>query len=180
MKLCVRVKRLNKDLPLPVQATAGSAGVDLYASIDEAIVIHEGDTVVIPTGIAVEIPPNFEMQVRPRSGLAVKQNITVLNTPGTIDSDYRGEVGVVLYYAPTRKGLIDLIVEKAFDIGLLPLAVRNKLAPQNRAVVISPKDRIAQAVFAQYEQVHFMEVQELSQTQRGEGKFGHTGVKQNG
>lgn len=174
MKLGVKVVQLNKDLPLPAYATAGSAGVDLYANITEPIVINEGETVVIPTGLKVEIPPNYEMQVRPRSGLAVKQNITVLNTPGTIDSDYRGEVGVVLYYAPTKKGILGLIADALASIGFGGL-----FKSVNTAVVISPRDRIAQAVFAKYEQVHWYPVNELSGTQRGEGKFGSTGVKGN-
>jgi dUTP pyrophosphatase len=170
MKLGVKVKRLNAELPLPQHATAGSAGVDLYANITEAIVINEGDTVVIPTGIAVEIPPSYEMQIRPRSGLAVKNNITVLNSPGTIDSDFRGEVGVVLYYAPTKKGLISLIKELVFK----------GFKGTNTAVIINPADRIAQAVFTKYEQVNWYPVAELTETVRGEGSYGHTGVKVNG
>lgn len=173
MKLSVKVKRINKELPLPKHATAGSAGVDLHANITEPIVINEGDTVLIPTGIAVEIPPNYEMQIRPRSGLAVNNNITVLNSPATIDSDFRGEVGVILYYAPTKRGLIGLIGDVLKSFGLLPA----KLGTPNTAIVINPADRIAQAVFAKYEQVHFLAVSELSTTERGEGKYGHTGVK---
>jgi dUTP pyrophosphatase len=176
MKLGVKVVRLNKELPLPKHATEGSAGVDLYANIKKPIVMYAGDTVVIPTGIKVEIPPSYEMQVRPRSGLAVKNNITVLNTPGTIDSDFRGEVGVVLYYAPTRKGLIETIKNYLVERTLLHRIFKS----EEPTVIINPADRIAQAVFTKYEQVHFYPVKELTDTERGEGKFGSTGVVNNG
>lgn len=168
MNILVKVKKLSDKVLLPKHATAGSAGVDLYANIEEPIILYPGDTVVIPTGIAVELPPYYEMQVRPRSGLAVNNNITVLNTPGTIDSDYRGEVGVVIYYAISRKSLYRTILD--FVRGYV-----SKPRGEEDAFAIMPNTKIAQAVFTRYAGVDWVLVDELSETERGDGKFGSTG-----
>lgn len=131
---------------LPKYATAGSAGFDLRASVSAPVVIAPGKRCLIPTGIAIALPVGFEAQVRPRSGLALKHGITVLNSPGTIDSDYRGEIGVILI----NHSDVDFTVNDG--------------------------DRIAQMVIAKYETVSWKEVNELSETERGDGGFGHTGV----
>lgn len=142
----IRVKKLKNAVNLPKYATAGSSGLDLYAAIEKPIILLPKQRCNIPTGIAVEIPFGYEGQIRPRSGLAVKHGITVLNTPGTIDSDYRGEIKVVL---------INLGKEK---------------------FVIYRGDRIAQLVFTPIVKVEFEEVEELSPTERGEEGFGSTGI----
>ena len=132
-------------LPLPERATAGSSGVDLRAAIDEILVLRPGERVLVPTGLSVAIPEGYEWQVRPRSGLAIRKGITVLNTPGTIDSDYRGEVCVIL---------VNLGSEKT---------------------TISRGDRIAQAILSPVVSQVIRLVGELSDTERGEGGFGHSG-----
>jgi dUTP pyrophosphatase len=140
------VKIINgSGFPLPDYQTPGSAGVDLCAWIDRDLVLLPMQREIVPTGIFLEIPQGMEAQIRPRSGLAAKNGVTVLNTPGTIDSDYRGEIKVIL---------INL---------------------SDRDFIIKNGDRIAQMVFAPYVQVEFDEVTELSNTQRGTGGFGHTG-----
>lgn len=169
-ELRVIIKRLNKDLPLPEYKTEGSAGLDLYANIKEPITLQQGDTVVIPTGIAVSLPPNYELQVRARSGLALHNNLTVLNGVGTIDSDYTGEIGVILYYAPTRTGL------RARIVNLLKLANLLDVDVKEPTVTIYPKDRIAQAVITKYERVRWAVAEELPQTARGDKGYGSTGV----
>jgi dUTP pyrophosphatase len=135
-----------KGLPMPQYQTAHAAGVDLYAAIDGDAVIDSGKWKLIPTGIAVAIPEGYEGQVRPRSGLAFKHGIGMLNAPGTIDADYRGEIGIIL-----------------FNFSDKPFA-------------ICRGDRIAQLVFAKIERVQFMVVDTLSETARGPGGFGHTGT----
>ncbi|MBT4878419.1 MAG: dUTP diphosphatase [Alphaproteobacteria bacterium] len=147
MKL--QVKPLTNDISSDnlFYATKGSAGIDLRANNQKAETIKPGETKLIPTGIAIALPQGYEAQVRPRSGLALKHSITVLNTPGTIDSDYRGEIGIILI----NHGKTDYIVENG--------------------------TRIAQMVIAKYEQVELEFVQTLSDTQRGEGGFGSTGLK---
>lgn len=132
---------------IPLYATRGAAGADLFAALGPCITIEPGETVLIPTGIKVEIPAGFEIQIRPRSGLALKFGITVLNTPGTIDCDYRGEVGVILI----NHGRDHFVVEAGM--------------------------RIAQLVVAPVVRGHFFLREELSATERGEGGFGHTGSK---
>jgi len=132
---------------IPQYATADAAGADLRAAIKEPIMLEPGCSALIPTGLFLEIPQGFEIQVRPRSGLAYKHQVTVLNTPGTIDSDYRGEVGVIL-----------------INHGKKPF-------------LIEPKMRIAQAVFAPVYQAEFVLTSELALSARGTGGFGHTGVK---
>jgi len=146
--MLVKITRINKnwtDIPLPHYATEGSAGMDIYAAIDEPIVIHPQSTVLIPTNIAIELENGYECQVRSRSGLAVKFGIFALNAPGTIDSDYRGEVKIILS-----------------NFGKEPFTVKRG-------------DRIAQLVFAKYERVSLVEVENLSETTRGVGGFGSTG-----
>lgn len=144
----MKVKVINKsNNPLPEYATPLSAGMDLRAFITEPIILETLDRALIPTGLYIELPEGYEAQVRPRSGLAIKHGITVLNSPGTIDADYRGEICVEI---------INL---------------------SNKPYIIKFGERIAQLVFNKYEQAEFIEVEELSKTERGEGGFGHTGNK---
>ena len=132
--------------PLPAYETAGSSGMDLRANLDQEILLRPLERAMVPTGLFVEIPPGFEAQVRPRSGLAAKKGITVLNTPGTIDSDYRGEVKVIL---------INL---------------------SNEEFIIRDGERIAQMIISSHERAEWEQVDELVETERGAGGFGHTGV----
>ena len=134
------------DLPLPAYATQGSAGMDLLAAIDGDIVVLPSTYVVVPTGIAIELPSGFEAQVRPRSGLAAKHGVTLVNAPGTVDSDYRGEVRVNL-----------------INLGDAPFTVTRGM-------------RIAQMVVARHERVEWSERQELTETARGAGGHGSTGL----
>lgn len=144
----MKVKIINKsNNPIPEYATSQSAGMDLRAFIKEPITIEPFNRKLISTGLYIELPERYEAQVRPRSGLAIKYGITVLNSPGTIDSDYRGEIGVIL---------VNL---------------------SNTPFTVKPGERIAQLIFAKYEKANFIEVEELSETERGEGGFGHTGNK---
>ena len=144
----MKVQVVNKGhQPLPAYATVQSAGMDLRANIDESIVLKPLERRLIPTGLHIALPAGYEAQVRPRSGLALKKGITVLNSPGTIDADYRGEVGVLL---------INLSQED---------------------FVVNDGERIAQMVIARHEQAEFVEVDVLDETERGEGGYGHTGVK---
>ncbi|HEX3531287.1 MAG TPA: dUTP diphosphatase [Thermoanaerobaculia bacterium] len=144
----VRVKRLPAahDLPLPAAASPGSAGVDLRAAVESEVVLRPGERALVPTGLVLAIPPGCEGQVRPRSGLALRHGIGILNSPGTIDSDYRGEVGVILV-----------------NLGTADVPIRRG-------------DRIAQLVFARAEPVDWEETEELDGSDRGEGGFGSTGV----
>ena len=144
----MQIKIINEsDYALPSYETKGSAGLDLRANIDNPIVLQPLDRALIPTGLFMELPVGYEAQIRPRSGLALKKGITVLNSPGTVDSDYRGEVGVIL---------INL---SSVDF------------------TINPGDRIAQMVIAKHEQAEWVEVDGLSSTERGEGGYGHSGDK---
>lgn len=144
----VKIKIVNRGRQqLPAYATELSAGMDLRANIDESITLNPMERRIIPTGLCMALPPGYEAQVRPRSGLAFKHGITVLNSPGTIDADYRGEIGVLL---------VNL---------------------SNEPFVITEGERIAQMVIARHEQGQFEEVDQLDQTERGEGGYGHTGVK---
>ena len=131
---------------LPAYATRGSAGMDLRANLDEPVVLHPMERRLIPTGLYMALPEGCEAQVRPRSGLALKKGIGLLNSPGAIDADYRGEIGVILVNLSTED------------------------------FVINDGERIAQMVIARYEQAEWQAVDELSETQRGAGGFGHTGV----
>lgn len=143
----IKIKVVNKGhQQLPAYATTQSAGMDLRANIDGEIVLHPMERRLIPTGLHIALPEGYEAQVRPRSGLALKHGITVLNTP-TIDADYRGEVMVLL------------------------------INFSNEDFVINDGERIAQMVIARHEQGEFVEVDELDETERGEGGYGHTGVK---
>ena len=143
----MKVRIINKSKhPLPQYATPLSAGVDLRANIDAPIVLQPLQRVLIPTGLFMALPEGYEAQVRPRSGLALKKGITVLNTPGTIDADYRGEVGVILV------NLSDAPFE------------------------ITDGERIAQMVIARHERAEWESVEVLDETERGAGGFGHTGV----
>ena len=138
----------NSDgLPIPHYQTEHSAGVDLYAAVETETVIDAGAWKLVPTGIAIAIPEEYEGQVRPRSGLALKHGIGMLNAPGTIDADYRGEIGIIL-----------------FNFSETPFPVRRG-------------DRIAQLVFAKTERARFEKVDVLSETARGTGGFGHTGAR---
>jgi len=146
----VRISRTHPempDIPLPSYATPGSAGMDVCASLGEPVVLQPGDRALIPSGFSIELPVGYEAQVRPRSGLAIKNGIGVLNGPGTIDSDYRGEVKVIL-------------VNQGQD----PFTVRRG-------------DRIAQMVICRYERVAWEETTSLGETDRGSGGFGHTGIQ---
>ncbi|MGX8695788.1 MAG: dUTP diphosphatase [Prevotella sp.] len=144
----MKIRILNKGRqPLPAYATTQSAGMDLRANIDEPIVLHPMERKLIPTGLYIALPPGYEAQVRPRSGLALKAGITVLNAPGTVDADYRGEIGVLL-----------------INLG-------------NCDFIVNDGERIAQMVIARHEQAEFIEVEQLDETERGEGGYGHTGVK---
>ena len=130
---------------LPEYATSGSSGMDIRASLELPVTLKPLERTLIPTGLFIELPEGFEAQIRPRSGLAIKQGITCLNSPGTIDCDYRGEIMVILV-----------------NLG-------------REAQVIQPGDRIAQMVIGQVQQAQLILVQQLNDTQRGEGGFGHTG-----
>jgi len=142
----LKVKIINKsDNPLPAYATEGSSGMDLRADIAEDFVLQSLERRLVPTGLFIELPQGYEAQVRPRSGMAVKHGITCLNSPGTVDADYRGELKVVL---------VNL---------------------SNEPQTIHKGDRIAQIVFQKVEAVTLTEVEEISATIRGEGGFGHTG-----
>ena len=143
----ILIKRLSKEVPLPKYETSGSSGMDLAANINAYMEINPGKTAIIPTGLALSIPKGFEVQIRPRSGLAANQKISVLNTPGTIDADYRGEIKVILI----NLGQESFKVEKGL--------------------------RIAQMVVCPVIQVHLKEVDDLNETERGKGGFGSTGTK---
>jgi dUTP pyrophosphatase len=142
------VKIVNRSLnPLPEYATSGASGMDLRANLEAAVSLEPMERKLIPTGLFIELPDGFEAQVRPRSGLALKQGITCLNSPGTIDADYRGEIGVILINLSTT------------------------------SQVIHSGDRIAQLVIQSVEKATLIEVEQLSDTTRSGGGFGHTGIK---
>ena len=143
----ILIKRLSKKVILPKYETDGSSGMDLAACINETIIIQPNNKAIIPTGISLSIPKGFEIQIRPRSGLAAKNTLTVLNTPGTIDSDYRGEIKVII-----------------INLGITEFKVEDKL-------------RIAQMVLCPVIKAEFEEVDNLNMTTRGEGGFGSTGTK---
>lgn len=145
ISLKIRRVRDNRDLPLPQYQTEFSAGFDLRADVREDVVLRRGERALVPTGLAVEIPVGYEAQIRPRSGLALKNGISMVNTPGTIDSDYRGEVGVILI----NHGAEDFLIKRG--------------------------ERIAQMVLAPVTRADIIEVDSLVDTQRGAGGFGSTG-----
>jgi len=146
--VAVRVTRVDNsgaDIPLPAYATEHAAGMDLCAAVREPMTLDPGETALVPTGIAIALPPGFEAQVRPRSGLAIKHGIGILNAPGTIDADYRGEVKVILT-----------------NFSKTPFVIRRG-------------ERIAQMIVGRYSRVTWEEVSGLDETSRGAGGFGHTG-----
>ncbi|MCL5029517.1 MAG: dUTP diphosphatase [Bacteroidetes bacterium] len=149
-KISIKIKRLNhefNDIPLPSYTTEGSAGMDIRAAVKNEMTIHPSEIVLVPTNLSVEIQEGFEIQVRPRSGLAIKNGIGILNSPGTIDSDYRGEVKIIM-----------------MNFG-------------KEDFVISRGDRIAQLVISKVYHAVIEENNELNSSKRGEGGFGHTGQK---
>ena len=144
----IKFRRLNKELshiPLPSYATKGSSGLDIYAALEVPLTLSKGAIEMVPTNISVEIPEGYEIQVRPRSGLAAKHGIGILNSPGTIDSDYRGEIKIII----VNFGKKDFIIQ--------------------------PAERIAQLVVSKVYTAKFIESEYLNNTKRGEGGFGHTG-----
>lgn len=142
----INIKNISTH-PLPDYATLYSSGMDIYAFIDQDISIQPMQRVIVPTGLFIELPPSYEAQIRPRSGLAINNGITVLNTPGTIDADYRGEICVILI----------------------------NLSSEN--FIIEDGERVAQLVISKFEQTQWDEVEVLDETERGDGGFGHTGKK---
>lgn len=143
----MKIKIVNSSRhALPEYATPQSAGLDLRANLDEPVTLQPLQRALIPTGLRIALPQGYEAQVRPRSGLALKHGITLLNTPGTIDADYRGEVGVIM---------VNLSAEP---------------------FTVADGDRIAQLVIARHEQAEWAEVESLDETERGEGGFGHSGI----
>jgi dUTP pyrophosphatase len=144
----MKVSVVNRSrFPLPQYATVHSAGLDLRADLDQSLVLKPLERSLVPTGLYIELPEGYEAQVRPRSGLAAKHGISIVNTPGTIDPDYRGEIKVILV-----------------NLSDVPFT-------------LEPGERIAQMVIARFEHITWNEVETLSETERGEGGFGHTGVK---
>tara|TARA_Y100000590_G_scaffold414508_1_gene511472 strand:- start:1633 stop:2070 length:438 start_codon:yes stop_codon:yes gene_type:complete len=141
----ILVKKFNKNIKLPVYKTSGSSGMDLIAYIKKKIIIYPGKTKIIPTGISLAIPNNYEIQIRPRSGLAIKKGISVLNTPGTVDSDYRGEIKIILINLSKKR------------------------------FIVNSGDRIAQMILCPVAKGEFKEVKKLPKTVRGKGGFGSTG-----
>ncbi len=149
-KISIKIKRITEkfnDIPLPSYATAGSSGMDVRAAVDEELIVKHGSVVLVPTNLSLEIPAGYEIQVRPRSGLAAKHGIGVLNSPGTIDSDYRGELKIILM----------------------------NFGPED--FKISRGDRIAQLVLSKVYTAVIIESANLNDSGRGQGGFGHTGQK---
>lgn len=144
----IKVQRLagNDDLPLPKYMTSGSSGMDLFAAVDKPVTIQPKDFHIIPLGIKIALPEGFEAQIRPRSGLAAKHGIGLLNSPGTVDSDYRGEIKVILFNF------------------------------SNEPFIINRGDRIAQMVISQVVKANLLEYEQLEDTERSDGGFGHTGI----
>ena len=148
-KIEIMVKKLEggEDIPLPKHMTPHSAGMDIFSAVKEAVVIAPGKRALLPTGIAIALPPGIEAQIRPRSGLAIKNGIGLLNSPGTIDADYRGEIGIIL---------VNLSAEE---------------------FIVKNGERICQMVINKVEAVTWKQVGSLDQSERGAGGFGHTGTK---
>lgn len=146
IRVNIKRKESARDLPIPTYATSGSSGVDLYADVESDTIISPGEIKLISCGIYIELPEGYEAEIRPRSGLSLKHGITLVNTPGTIDSDYRG--------------LLNLIV---INLGREDFAIRRGL-------------RLAQMVIREVTRAEFVEIEELNQTQRAHGGFGHTGI----
>ena len=146
LKVQIKILPHGEDIPLPKYMSKHAAGMDLYAAVNPEVVIPPGEWKLVPTGISIALPDGYEAQVRPRSGLALKQGVSVLNTPGTVDADYRGEVGVILM----NHSKDNLVVKRG--------------------------DRIAQMIINKIERIEFEQVEDLPATDRGAGGFGHTGV----
>ncbi len=147
VSIALKILDHAKDLPLPAYATAQAAGMDIVAAIDEPIVMQPGERALIPTGLSIALPAGFECQIRPRSGLAAKNGVTVLNSPGTVDADYRGEIKAIL-----------------INLGQEPFTIERGM-------------RVAQMVIARYTQASWSVVADLDETSRGAGGFGSTGTK---
>ena len=147
-RVTLKVKRLdnNPDLPLPSYQSGGSSGLDLRAAVAEEVTLRPGELMLIPTGLSISLPKGYEAQIRPRSGLALRYGLGLINSPGTIDADYRGEVGVI-----------------AINWGRKPLTIRRG-------------ERIAQVVISKVSRARVEEVDELDATERGKGGFGHSGI----
>jgi dUTP pyrophosphatase len=145
IKVAIRRIRPGAEKPFPCYMTSHSAGMDLYADLEVEYILHPGDRILVPTGIAIALPDGYEAQIRPRSGLALKHGISLVNSPGTIDSDYRGEIAVIM-----------------INHGTEPFTVK-------------PGERVAQMIVARFTRVEWQEVGELEITVRGAGGFGHTG-----
>lgn len=148
VNLAIRRLPEGADIPLPAYMSAGAAGADIFAAVTESLVLLPGARALVPTGFSLEVPPGFEVQIRPRSGLALGHGITLLNSPGTIDSDYRGPVGVILV-----------------NLGSEPYTVRRG-------------DRIAQMIVAPVARAEFVVQYDLAHSERGSGGFGSTGVRE--
>lgn len=146
IKVTIKRIRPGAEIPFPCYMTSHSAGMDLYADMSQAVTLSPGSRMLVPTGIAIALPEGYEAQIRPRSGLALKHGIALVNSPGTIDSDYRGEIGVIM-----------------INHGTEPF-------------VVIPGERVAQMVIARFTRVEWQESDELECTLRGEGGFGHTGT----
>lgn len=148
-RIRIKIRRFkgNEDIPLPAYESSGSSGMDIRAAVNDPVPLMPGDIRLIPTGIAVSVPPGFEAQIRPRSGLAFKHGIGMVNSPGTIDSDYRGEIGIIM-----------------INWGSKPFIVKRG-------------DRIAQMIISRVYQADFEKVEVLDTTTRGKGGFGHTGIQ---
>lgn len=148
-KIPIKITRLkgNKDLPLPEYESEGSSGMDIRAAVKESVLLKPGEISLIPSGLSIAVPPGYEAQMRPRSGLAFHNGVGMVNAPGTIDSDYRGEIGVVM-----------------INWGKEPFTIRRG-------------DRIAQMIISRVYRAEFAEVDALDTTSRGHGGFGHTGVE---
>ena len=148
-RIAVKIRRLENsiDIPLPSYESEGSSGMDIRASVQKPILLEPGEIKLIPTGLAVSVPPGYEAQIRPRSGLALHRGIGMVNSPGTIDSDYRGEIGIILVNWGTE------------------------------SFTVKRGDRIAQMVFSNVYRADLVEVDDLDATSRGQGGFGHTGLK---
>jgi len=176
----VKIRRLHPDAVIPEYATELAAGFDLVAVED--VIIAPGETALVPTGIAVEIPPGYEMQVRPRSGISRKTKLRVANSPGTVDADYRGEVGVIVDNTATGSNFIDYVyglVSGNFqtdDATGVPVEYEASYEDMNVFYLIRKGDRIAQGVIVPVIRANFEVADELSETERGDGGFGSTGV----
>jgi dUTP pyrophosphatase len=147
VKISIRRLEGHEDMPLPAYETGGSAGMDLRAAVRETVVLKPGEIRLIPTGLAVSLPSGYEAQVRPRSGLALRHGLGMVNSPGTIDSDYRGEIGLIM-----------------INWGAAPFEIKRG-------------DRVAQMVIARVYRAEFVEIRDLDATSRGAGGFGHSGLE---